>query len=144
MLGEILDRDHPELIPAVEGEAQSTEAKVGPYALQDFTLFHVLRRGYRPPKIAFLAWHAWHDADAGRVAAGLPDERPPGVRRWPRSGTGSRSSSSASSPASSSARPLPNGPKVSAGGTLSPRGDWRTPSDAGRAWLADLENVPRE
>ena len=65
-----------------------TEDSVGPYALQDFTLFHVLRRGYRPSKIAFLAWHAWRDAERGGVAAGLPRGRArrpttsPTIRHW--------------------------------------------------------------
>ncbi|GHE11559.1 NAD(+) synthase [Klenkia taihuensis] len=132
----------PELVP---GEtAQSTEASVGPYALQDFTLFHVLRYGFRPSKIAFLAWHAWRDADAGdwphaypeakRVAYDLPE-----IRRWlevfcQRFFGFSQFKRSA----------LPNGPKVSAGGSLSPRGDWRAPSDGSAAlWLAELRaNVP--
>ncbi len=79
VLGEVLDQEiTPELIPAVEGQrAQSTEDTVGPYALQDFTLYHVLRRGYRPSKIAFLAWHAWHDAEAGEWPPGFPDDRRP-------------------------------------------------------------------
>jgi NAD+ synthase (glutamine-hydrolysing) len=59
-------------------EVQSSEADIGPYALQDFTLFHVLRYGFRPSKIAFLAWHAWHDPDRGPWPPGFPvDERPP-------------------------------------------------------------------
>ena len=67
VLQEILDQEiTPELIPAREDQLpQRTEDSVGPYALQDFTLFHVLRRGYRPSKIAFLAWHACHDQAAG-------------------------------------------------------------------------------
>ena len=82
VLGEMLDQEiTPELIPTVEGQkAQSTEDTVGPYALQDFTLYHVLRRGYRPSKIAFLAWHAWHDADAGEWPPGYPPEVAAGVR----------------------------------------------------------------
>ncbi|NUR80800.1 MAG: NAD(+) synthase, partial [Dermatophilaceae bacterium] len=73
-LTSILDTEiSPELVPAKEGEKpQSTQAKIGPYALQDFTLYHVLRRGYRPSKIAFLAWHAWHDSEAGDWPAGYP------------------------------------------------------------------------
>ena len=73
----ILDQEiSPELVPTKEGEKiQSTEDSVGPYALQDFTLFHVLRRGYRPSKIAFLAWHAWHDAASGEWPAGYPESR---------------------------------------------------------------------
>ena len=74
---EILEQEiTPELIPTPDGEKpQATEDTVGPYALQDFTLFHVLRRGDRPSKIAFLAWHAWHDADGGEWPPGFPDER---------------------------------------------------------------------
>ena len=53
---------------------------IGPYALQDFTLFHVLRRGYRPSKIAFLAWHAWRDSEAGEWPPGYPDADADGVR----------------------------------------------------------------
>ena len=76
-LTEILDQEiSPELVPAKEGEKiQSTEDSVGPYALQDFTLYHVLRRGYRPSKIAFLALHAWSDAEAGDWPAGYPESR---------------------------------------------------------------------
>ncbi|WP_020015629.1 NAD(+) synthase [Promicromonospora sukumoe] len=145
VLSEILDQEiTPELIPTEEGETpQSTEATVGPYALQDFTLFHVLRRGYRPSKIAFLAWHAWHEAEAGDWPPGFPDQRRTAydlatVRRWlevfVRRFFASQFKRSA----------LPNGPKVSPGGTMSPRGDWRMPSDASSAaWLAELgKNVP--
>jgi NAD+ synthase (glutamine-hydrolysing) len=144
VLGEILEQEiTPELIPTVEGQKpQATEDTVGPYALQDFTLYHVLRRGYRPTKIAFLAWHAWHDADAGDWPPGFPAERRPAyqlseIRHWLevfcRRFFASQFKRSA----------LPNGPKVSPGGTMSPRGDWRMPSDAAAtAWLADLEDVP--
>ncbi|GAW50854.1 MULTISPECIES: NAD(+) synthase [unclassified Nocardioides] len=134
----------PELIPTREDKLpQSTEESVGPYSLQDFTLFHVLRYGFAPSKVAFLAWHAWHDADAGEWPPNYPDDRRvefdlPTVRRWLdifiRRFFASQFKRSA----------LPNGPKVSAGGTMSPRGDWRMPSDASpAAWLAELEaNVP--
>ena len=144
VLGEILDQEiTPELIPTVEGQkAQATEDTVGPYALQDFTLYHVLRRGYRPSKIAFLAWHAWHDAEVGEWPPGFPADGRPAyplseIRHWLdvfcRRFFASQFKRSA----------LPNGPKVSAGGTMSPRGDWRMPSDAAAtAWLADLERVP--
>jgi NAD+ synthase (glutamine-hydrolysing) len=144
VLGEILGQEiTPELIPTVAGQkAQATEDVVGPYALQDFTLFHVLRRGYRPTKIAFLAWHAWHDATAGDWPPGYPPERRTSydlqeIRHWLdvfcRRFFASQFKRSA----------LPNGPKVSAGGTMSPRGDWRMPSDAAAtAWLADLAQVP--
>jgi NAD+ synthase (glutamine-hydrolysing) len=144
VLGEILDQEiTPELIPTVEGQkAQATEDTVGPYALQDFTLYHVLRRGYRPRKIAFLAWHAWHDPESGDWPPGFPPDRRPSyqlgeIRDWLevfcRRFFASQFKRSA----------LPNGPKVSPGGTMSPRGDWRMPSDAAAtAWLADLEHVP--
>ena len=142
----ILDTEiSPELVPAEAGGAiQSTQAKIGPYALQDFTLWHVLRRGSRPSRIAFLALLAWRDADAGDWPEGLPlSERVaydlPEIRRWlelfhRRFFTNQFKRST-----------LPNGPKVVAGGSLSPRGDWRMPSDAAAtAWLAELErNVPR-
>ena len=77
VLREILDQEiTPELVPHQEGrKPQATEDSVGPYSLQDFTLYHVIRRGYRPAKIAFLAWHAWRDADAGEWPPGFPDER---------------------------------------------------------------------
>jgi NAD+ synthase (glutamine-hydrolysing) len=144
VLGEILDQEiTPELIPTVEGQkAQATEDTVGPYALQDFTLYHVLRRGYRPTKIAFLAWHAWHDETAGEWPPGYPEGRRTSydlteIRRWLevfcRRFFASQFKRSA----------LPNGPKVSPGGTMSPRGDWRMPSDAAAtAWLADLDQIP--
>ena len=142
----ILDTEiSPELVPAGAGGAiQSTQAKIGPYALQDFTLWHVLRRGARPSRIAFLAYQAWSDATAGDWPEGLPQaERVaydlPEIRHWlelfhRRFFTNQFKRST-----------LPNGPKVVAGGSLSPRGDWRMPSDAAAtAWLAELErNVPR-
>src|SRR4029453_8849375 len=89
VLGEILEQEiTPELIPEQEGvKRQATEDTVGPYALQDFTLYHVIRRGYPPSKIAFLAWHGWHDASAGgcppgcRAAKPVPYARPP-IRHW--------------------------------------------------------------
>ena len=134
----------PELVPAGEGEPiQSTQARIGPYALQDFTLWHVLRRGSRPSRIAFLAERAWADPRAGAWPPGLPEEERvaydlAAIRKWELvffrrffSNQFKRST-------------LPNGPKVVAGGSLSPRGDWRMPSDAsGAAWIAELErNVP--
>jgi NAD+ synthase (glutamine-hydrolysing) len=137
----------PELVPVAEGETpQSTEAKIGPYALQDFTLFHILRYGFLPSKIAFMALHTWEDPARGdwpphfnadrRVAYDLKQ-----IRHWMevflmRFFAFSQFKRSA----------MPNGPKVSAGGSLSPRGDWRAPSDGNAAaWLAELErNVPVE
>jgi NAD+ synthase (glutamine-hydrolysing) len=136
----------PELVPA-EGQAlQSTEQKIGPYALQDFHLFYTLRYGFRPSKIAFLAWHAWHDATQGRWPAGFPEDARPQydlrtIRHWlevflARYFGFSQFKRSA----------MPNGPKVSGGGSLSPRGDWRAPSDGtATAWLEELRrNVPAE
>ncbi|MGL4744415.1 MAG: NAD(+) synthase, partial [Dermatophilaceae bacterium] len=134
----------PELVPAREGESiQSTEGTIGPYALHDFTLFHVLRYGYRPSKIAFLAEHAWSDAARGAWPPGFPEgSRPaydlPAIRSWMtvfiRRFFANQFKRSA----------IPNGPKVVAGGSLSPRGDWRMPSDAlATAWLRELgKNVP--
>ncbi|WP_427384144.1 NAD(+) synthase [Janibacter sp. G56] len=144
-LTEILDQEiSPELVPTKEGEPiQSTEASVGPYPLQDFTLFHVLRRGDRPSKIAFLAMHAWSDASVGEWPPGYPeDERVaydlPTIRHWLEVFIKRYFANQFKRSA------LPNGPKVLSGGSLSPRGDWRMPSDVGSArWLAELdENVP--
>lgn len=140
----------PELVPGGPGAdggdqpAQRTEDIVGPYALQDFNLFHATRFGFRPAKIAFLAWHAWRDAAAGAWPPHTPPDRRVAydleaiagwlgvfVRRFFATSQFKRSA-------------LPNGPKVSSGGSLSPRGDWRAPSDASAAaWLHDLERIPR-
>ncbi len=135
----------PELIPAAVGETpQSTEAKVGPYALQDFNLFYTLRHGFRPSKIAFLALRAWEEAERGEWPPGFPEERRQAyalteIRYWLRAFL---HRFFATSQFKRSA--LPNGPKVTAGGALSPRGDWRAPSDGNaRAWIAELDaNVP--
>ncbi len=137
----------PELVPVEAGQAiQSSESVVGPYDLQDFTLYYVLRHGFRPSKIAFLARHAWGDAAAGDWPTGYPlDKRrgysPAEIRDWLRVFLRrffgfSQFKRSA----------MPNGPKVSAGGSLSPRGDWRAPSDGNaRIWLEELEReVPGE
>ena len=137
----------PELVPTGEDEEiQSSEAKVGPYALQDFSLFQVLRYGFRPSKIAFLAWHAWSDPDSGSWPPGYPAGKRPAyslkeIRQWlqvfaQRYYSFSQFKRSA----------LPNGPKVSHGGSLSPRGDWRAPSDmSARIWLAEIEReIPED
>jgi NAD+ synthase (glutamine-hydrolysing) len=143
-LQRILDTEiSPELVPGEQ--LQSTESKVGPYALQDFALFHVLRYGFRPGRIAFLAWHAWRDAAAGAWPPNFPDAKRveydlPEIRRWlevflRRFFAFAQFKRSA----------MPNGPKVLAGGSLSPRGDWRAPSDGtAAAWLADLERWDAE
>ena len=76
----ILDTEiSPELVPGEE--LQSTESTIGPYALHDFTLFHVLRFGFRPSKIGFLAWHAWRDAEAGDWPPNFPEAEARRLRR---------------------------------------------------------------
>ena len=148
-LQSILDTEiSPELVPASAGEtdepAQSTEAKVGPYALQDFNLYYVTRYGFRPSKVAFLSYHAWSDAGRGAWPDGLPETKRvaydlAAIKHWLdvflfRFFQISQFKRSA----------VPNGPKVGSGGSLSPRGDWRAPSDAeARVWLDELRaNVP--
>jgi NAD+ synthase (glutamine-hydrolysing) len=131
----------PELVPVAAGQTpQSTEASIGPYELQDFNLYYTLRFGFRPSKIAFLAEHAWADVARGAWPPGFPADRRRAydvahIKRWLRVFLQrffgfSQFKRSA----------LPNGPKVVAGGSLSPRGDWRAPSDGNaRAWLDELE-----
>ena len=142
----ILDTEiSPELVPAGEGGAlQSTQSKIGPYELQDFNLYYITRFGLRPSKVAFLAWHAWRDATRGEWPPAFPqgarrDYALADIKKWLgvflyRFFEISQFKRSA----------LPNSPKVVAGGSLSPRGDWRAPSDGNaRAWLKELEaNVP--
>ncbi|MEL7686570.1 NAD(+) synthase [Citromicrobium bathyomarinum] len=135
----------PELVPPDDdGAIQSTEDKIGPYALHDFFLHHIARYGHKPSHVAFLAWHAWRDAEAGQWPLGFPDDAKrafdlPTIRTWlevycRRFFGFSQFKRSA----------MPNGPKVSMGGALSPRGDWRAPSDAvADVWIAELEaSVP--
>jgi len=147
VLLDILDTEiSPELIPAgaaAQGQVlQSTEATIGPYELQDFHLFYTLRHGYAPSKIAFLARHAWGSRDLGA----WPDEAHVTrneyslaeikrvlrifVQRFFKGSQFKRSC-------------VPNAPKVGSGGSLSPRGDWRAPSDSESAiWLVDLDRIP--
>ena len=148
VLQSVLDTEiTPELIPTgEEEELQSSEAKVGPFALQDFSLFHVLRYGFRPSKIAFMAWHAWSDSGGENWPPGFPENKRPSyslkeIRHWlqvfvQRFYSFSQFKRSA----------MPNGPKVSHGGALSPRGDWRAPSDmSAQAWLDEIEReIPEE
>ena len=135
----------PELVPQATEEArQSAEDTVGPYELQDFNLYYTSRFGFRPSKVAFLAHHAWGDRVRGAWPDSVPDaERReydlPTIRRWlevflQRFFAESQFKRSA----------IPNGPKVGSGGSLSPRSDWRAPSDASaQPWLRELrENVP--
>ncbi|KRE09309.1 NAD synthetase [Bosea sp. Root381] len=134
----------PELVPGEGDEpAQKTEDFVGPYALQDFNLFYTTRYGFKPSKIAFLSQHAWSDAARGDWPPHMEASKKLAydlatikkwlrvfVRRFFETSQFKRSA-------------VPNGPKVSSGGSLSPRGDWRAPSDASAAaWLADLDRIP--
>jgi NAD+ synthase (glutamine-hydrolysing) len=145
----ILDTEiSPELVPHAEGDstrpAQKTAETVGPYELQDFNLYFVTRYGFRPSKVAYLAWQAWCDKARGDWPELLPPEKRlqydlPSIKKWLdvflyRFFKLSQFKRSA----------MPNGPKVGSGGSLSPRGDWRAPSDAeAEVWLAELrENVP--
>jgi NAD+ synthase (glutamine-hydrolysing) len=135
----------PELIPADAVEAHvapATEAVVGPLELQDFNLYYTLRFGYAPPKVAFLAYCAWRDRTQGGWPDIAPDarheyriehikaylrlflERFFGLSQFKRSA-------------------IPNAPKVGSGGSLSPRGDYRAPSDGeAAAWLGALDLIP--
>jgi NAD+ synthase (glutamine-hydrolysing) len=131
----------PELVPpGADGVIQSTESIVGPYALQDFNLFYATRFGFRPSKIAYLSWNAWGDPERGRWPPNIPDAAKRAynlceIKQWLRVFLYrffelSQFKRSA----------LPNGPKISSGGSLSPRGDWRAPSDAtASVWLEELD-----
>jgi NAD+ synthase (glutamine-hydrolysing) len=134
----------PELVPGDDkgDPQQSSEASVGPYELQDFHLYQILRYGFAPTKVAFLAWTAWHDASRGDWPDG-PDvarraytlaEIKKHLRtfcwRFFKTSQFKRSA-------------VPNAPKVGSGGSLSPRGDWRAPSDSeATVWLDDVERIP--
>ncbi len=135
----------PELVPAdSDGAIQSTQSMVGPYELNDFFLHHTIRYGQKPSKIAFLAHHAWKDKEAGSWPLEFPDAAKNAydlttIADWlekfcKRFFAFSQFKRSA----------MPNGPKVSSGGALSPRGDWRAPSDAvADVWVKELrDNVP--
>ena len=145
----VLDTEiSPELVPAEAGAqdrpAQSTEAKIGPYELQDFNLYYVTRFGFRPSKVAFLSYSAWRARDQGAWPSLLPDAKRhqydlPTIKKWLevflyRFYQISQFKRSA----------VPNGPKIGSGGSLSPRGDWRAPSDSESVvWLSELrEKVP--
>ena len=145
VLEAILDTEiSPELVPADEGgEIQSTQSKIGPYELHDFFVHHIVRDGAGPAKVAFLALHAWRDAATGNWPEAFPEDARNAydlatirqwlevfVRRFFGFAQFKRSA-------------LPNGPKVSSAAALSPRGDWRAPSDGNaKVWLKDLERVP--
>jgi NAD+ synthase (glutamine-hydrolysing) len=142
VLRDILDTDiSPELVPGAT--AQRTEDFVGPYALQDFNLYYTTRYGFAPAKIAFLAWRAWRETDQGRWPPDIAarDRRAydlAEIKRW--LGVFVRRFFATSQFKRSA---MPNGPKVSSGGSLSPRGDWRAPSDSSpNVWLASLDDIP--
>ena len=147
VLQAILDtKISPELVPADEKSGmQSTEERIGPYELHDFFLFHTLRTGQPPSKIAFMAWQAWKDAKAGLWPIDYPDALKreydlATIRKWLevflfRFFQISQYKRSC----------IPNSPKVSAGGALSPRGDWRAPSDGTAGpWLEELKRAFEE
>lgn len=149
VLNAILETEiSPELVPGdsedAPGPAQSTQATIGPYELQDFNLYYISRFGFRPSKVAFLSYHAWRDKSKGEWPQLVP---PPKrneytlseIKHWLevflyRFFQISQFKRSA----------MPNGPKVGSGGSLSPRSDWRAPSDSSAsAWLNELrKNVP--
>jgi NAD+ synthase (glutamine-hydrolysing) len=147
VLQSVLETDiSPELVPRSarangDGPEQNSESVVGPYELQDFFLYYILRFGYRPSKVAYLAERAWGDRARGSWPDLIPRERRnqysrSEIRHWlevflRRFFQTSQFKRSA----------LPNGPKVGSGGSLSPRSDWRAPSDSeAAAWLAELES----
>lgn len=140
LLQDIVDaRFSPELIPADKDTTQTAEQTVGPYELQDFHLYYLSRYGYRPSKVLFLAHHAWSDKARGSWPAAVPqtqrlDYDLATLRHWlevfiVRFFQTSQFKRSA----------MPNGPKIGSGGALSPRADWRAPSDAtATVWLEEL------
>ncbi|MGQ0560608.1 MAG: NAD(+) synthase [Gemmatimonadota bacterium] len=143
----ILDTEiSPELIPAAEGDGtlQSSEAVIGPFELQDFHLYYITRFGFRPSKVAFLAEQAWGSCERGNWPQLVPPEKRhqydlPAIKKWLeiflyRFFKTSQFKRSA----------IPNAPKVGSGGSLSPRGDWRAPSDSEAVvWLEELrDHVP--
>ena len=142
ILQAILDtKISPELVPADEKSGmQSTEERIGPYELHDFFLFHILRHGQSPSKVAFMAWQAWKESAQGLWPFDYPETLKreydlATIRKWLevflfRFFQISQFKRSA----------IPNSPKVSAGGALSPRGDWRAPSDGtATVWLDELK-----
>ncbi|MFI6776653.1 NAD(+) synthase [Nocardia sp. NPDC050412] len=136
----------PELVPSHDSTTpgQSSEATVGPYELQDFHLYYLLRFGYRPSRVAYLARHAWSELERGSWPDLIPaDQRNtydlPTIKHWLAEFLRRFIQTSQFKRST-----LPNAPKVGSGGSLSPRGDWRAPSDASAAaWLDELaRNVP--
>ena len=147
VLQQILDTEvSPELVPSqdegAEQPGQKTEDFVGPYDLQDFHLYYTLRYGFKPSKVAFLAYTAWHDVSRGHWPDDLETERHAYALTQIRHHLGTfvyRFFKTSQFKRSC----VPNAPKVGSGGSLSPRGDWRAPSDGEAAvWLADLQRIP--
>ncbi len=144
-LQSILDTEiSPELIPGLDNDAspaQSTESVIGPYELQDFNLYYISRYGFRPSKVAYLAYHAWSRKDRGiwpdGIACNLRREYDlAAIKKWLKVFLHRFFATSQFKRSC-----LPDGPKVGSGGSLSPRGDWRAPSDSGAGlWLKELEN----
>jgi NAD+ synthase (glutamine-hydrolysing) len=137
----------PELIPGDpngEQPGQRTEDVIGPYELQDFNLYYIARFGYLPSKIAFLAYCSWRDRTLGQWPD-IPESRRNqytigDIKRWLsifawRFFQLSQFKRSC----------IPNAPKVGSGGSLSPRGDYRAPSDSeATAWLEEIKQIPDE
>ncbi len=138
----------PELVPHSEGDtgkpAQSTEEKIGPYNLQDFNIYYITRFGFPPSKVAFLSLHAWGEISRGAWPDSVPESKRinydlPTIKKWLgvflwRFFQISQFKRTC----------VPNSPKVGSGGSLSPRGDWRAPSDSeATVWLEELRrNIP--
>ena len=145
VLEQVLETEiSPELVPGEDGDGQPvqrTEDIVGPYELQDFNLYYTLRLGYLPPKVAFLAWNAWHDKTR-HLWPDIPEDKRhqytiAEIKRW--LGVFLKRFFKTSQYKRSC---MANAPKVGSGGSLSPRGDWRAPSDGeATAWLAQLERI---
>lgn len=138
-LQEILDDViSPELVPVGDdGKIQSTEDSVGPYELHDFFLYYLTRYGYRPSKIAYLAQQAWGDRSRGAWSEMMSDDErnqydDATIDKWLTVFLKRFMSQQFKRTA------MPNGPKIGSA-ALSPRGDWRSPSDApSGAWLREL------
>ncbi|MBS3887526.1 MAG: NAD(+) synthase [Dethiobacter sp.] len=135
----------PELVPGKNNgsqPAQLTEDFIGPYELQDFNIYYTTRLGYRPSKVAFLAYHAWRDKELGDWPD-IPFEKRRQytlgeIKHW--LGVFCKRFYALSQFKRSV---MPNGPKIGSGGSLSPRGDWRAPSDNSAApWLSELAQIP--
>ena len=136
----------PELIPGKTGRQPLSKNRrfIGPYELQDFNNFYITRFGYLPTKVAFLAYHAWKDKTKGLWPDIPADKRNSytlkEIKKWLyvylyrffKTSQYKRSC-------------VPNGPKVGSGGSLSPRGDYRAPSDSeAEVWLKNWENIPEK